>query len=153
MFIHLSFHRMEYGCTFFAQSSPDECLMEMCACKMCEVFWKNQSCIAMCIGSLHKVSQISINTLVDQICFWWTIICRLFWWQSRSAVCNSRRRSCQSRWSTLCKWISSHGGRSHDIVEAPTSHRHQRWWWWLLLLSLLEKQCSNCVWNSLFFLI
>jgi len=23
------------------------------------------------------------------------------------------------------------------------------WWWWLLLLSLLEKKCSNCVWNSL----
>jgi len=25
------------------------------------------------------------------------------------------------------------------------------WWWWLLLLSLLEKWCSNCVWNSLVF--
>jgi len=25
------------------------------------------------------------------------------------------------------------------------------WWWWLLLLSLLEKSCSNCVWNSLVF--
>jgi len=25
------------------------------------------------------------------------------------------------------------------------------WWGWLLLLSLLEKPCSNCVWNSLVF--
>ena len=25
------------------------------------------------------------------------------------------------------------------------------WWWWLLWWSLLEKECSNCVWNSLVF--
>ena len=28
---------------------------------------------------------------------------------------------------------------------------HSEPWWWLLLLPLLEKSCSNCVWNSLFF--
>ena len=37
-------------------------------------------------------------------------------------------------------------GRAHNLIrEMPRS------WWWLLLLSLLEKQCSNCVWNSLVF--
>jgi len=48
------------------------------------------------------------------------------------------------------------GGFHHltELWKLPIqSIWHMIRWWWLLLWSLFEKQYSNCVWNSLSFLI
>ena len=33
-------------------------------------------------------------------------------------------------------------------MQTRSSSQNNTKWWWLLLLSLLEKSCSNCVWDS-----